>query len=73
MSKKIKIGILFLVLFIIGGCSSKTDPMEENSIDKSKYQTSDLSFITCRRDTETEDDSKVEITYQIYYNDKYSC
>lgn len=69
MSKKIKIGILFLVLFIIGGCSSKTDPMEENSIDKSKYQTSDLSFITCRRDTETEDDSKVEITYQIYYNE----
>lgn len=69
MSKKV--GIIFtLILFLITGCHSNSqDDITSTSIDEKNYDTKNFQYITCSRDTETSDDSEVEIQYEIYYND----
>lgn len=58
------IPILFL---LVVGCSSN----KEINLDK-KYNTKNLDYITCTRNTETTDSSSVKININVYYNeDKY--
>lgn len=58
------IPILFL---LVVGCSSN----KETNLDK-KYNTKNLDYITCTRNTETTDSSSVKININVYYNeDKY--
>lgn len=62
--------LLIGITFCIIGCSKNQGGIQATSIDTSKYETKDFHYITCKRDTSTEDDSKVDIRYEIYYNEK---
>lgn len=68
MNKKIVVLLILIVLFITG-CSSEKEGIQAKTIDDSKYDTKNFSYITCSRETTTEDDSDVDIRYEIYYND----
>lgn len=65
-----------LVILLIGfglcltGCGKNQGSIQATSIDMNKYDTKGFNYITCKRDTSTEDDSKVDIQYEIYYNEK---
>lgn len=71
MNNKIFLGLL-IILFLVTGCGTTTNQgdIKAFSIDEKKYDTSNFNYITCTRDTETEDDSEVEIKYELYYDDE---
>ena len=70
MNNKIFLGLL-IILFLVTGCGTTTNQgdIKASSIDEKKYDTSNFNYITCTRDTETEDDSEVEIKYELDYYD----
>lgn len=69
MNRKLVILLLGMVLCLTG-CGKSQEGIQSTSIDTSKYDTKDFNYITCKRDTSTEDNSKVDIQYEIYYNEK---
>ncbi|MCI8347562.1 MAG: DUF1307 domain-containing protein [Bacilli bacterium] len=69
MNKKWIILLIGITLFFTG-CDKEQGGIQATSIDTSKYDTKEFSYITCKRDTSTEDNSKVDIQYEIYYNEK---
>lgn len=69
MNKKWMILLMGIALFFTG-CDKEQGGIQATSIDTSKYDTKKFSYITCKRDTSTEDNSKVDIQYEIYYNEK---
>ncbi len=67
--KKIYLLIIPILIILITGCGAENQgEIKSNSIDEKKYDTSNFSYVSCKRDTETEDDTKVDIKYDVYYN-----
>lgn len=70
MNKK-RFIIFFFLLLCLTGCNTNNSKgnIKTNDIDEKNYNTKDYNYITCIRNTETQDDSKVDINYEIYYNE----
>lgn len=68
--KKVRISLCFLLLFLCCACSSVDERSEiiASSIDSSNYDTTDFDYITCSRDTETQQGEEMTIKYEVYYD-----
>ena len=62
MNKK-SLLLIILFLLLVTGCSTN----KEAELNR-KYNTKNLDYITCTRNTETTDNSSVDINIDVYYN-----
>lgn len=70
--KIVKISLIFLLVVCSCACSSEDDRSNivADKIDSSLYDTSDFSYITCSRDTETTQSEDVTIKFEVYYDNE---
>lgn len=63
MKKISKIMLLTLLVVLITGCQNNQD-----GFDDSMYKTKGFKEVVCKIDTQTNDNSHVDINYQVFYN-----
>lgn len=67
---KIFITIFIFSFFVIGCSNDRTDDIEINGIDSSKYSVKGLKEHSCYRDTDAGDDTNVDIKIKLYSDDE---